>query len=261
MTLPEPGTRPAAGPDAGAPDVSLIVPCYNERELLEHTIPPLFQALSGAFPRCELILVDNGSTDGTADVIARLLRLDPRIRTTRVPVNLGYGLGVLTGYEVVRGRCIGHIPADGPVAPDDVAAIARRAVAEGPGALVTAVRLQRRDTWVRRLVSRSYNLVFFFLFGKLTQDINGTPKFIHADDLKRMAPRSRDYFLEAEMMLKAGRLGMRMVPVRVYSRSREGGRSKVSARLVKACLEFVRNLVRARMGLLAAAGMALGLVP
>ena len=127
----------AEAPGRGGPvDVSLIVPCYNERELLEHTIPPLFQAFSGAFPRCELVLVDNGSTDGTADVIGRVARLDPRIRTTRVPVNLGYGLGVLTGYEVVRGRCVGHIPADGPVAPEDVVAIARRALDEGAGALV-----------------------------------------------------------------------------------------------------------------------------
>ncbi len=256
---PAEAPEPAARPDAV--DVSLIVPCYNERELLEHTIPPLFHALSAAVPRCELILVDNGSTDGTADVIGRVARLDPRIRTARVPVNLGYGLGVLTGYEVVRGRCVGHIPADGPVAPEDVVAIARRALDEGAGALVTAVRLQRQDTWVRRLVSRSYNLVFLVLFGSLTDDINGTPKFLHAEDLKRVAPKSRDYFLEAEMMIKARRLGMKVVPVRVYSRSREGGRSKVSARLVMACMEFVRNLLRARFGLLAMAGLGVGLLP
>jgi dolichol-phosphate mannosyltransferase len=241
-------------------DLSFIVPCYNEREVIGRTIPPLWEALSAAVPRCELILVDNGSTDGTAEVITQLCGLDPRIRRARVPQNLGYGLGVLTGYEVAQGRCIGHLPADGPVAPEDVAALARRALAEGPGSLVTAVRLQRQDTWVRRVVSQSYNLTFLLLFGPLTADINGTPKFLHAGDLARMRPVSRDYFLEAEMMIKARQMGLRTIPVEVYSRMREGGRSKVSARLLRTCAEFIRNLVRARLGRLGAAAFVLGML-
>jgi dolichol-phosphate mannosyltransferase len=245
MTSPPPGGPP--------PDLSLVVPCYNEQELLDRTIPPLFEALAAAIPQCEMVLVDNGSTDGTAAVIERLATLDPRIRPARVAVNEGYGLGVLTGYGAARGRCVGHIPADGPVDPADVAALARRALDEGEGALVTAVRLDRQDTTVRRLVSRSYNLLFLALFGRLTPDINGTPKFLHRADLARVAPRSRDYFLEAEMMIKARRLGLRTVAVEVPSQRRAGGRSKVSARLVLACAEFVRNLVRARFGRLAAA--------
>ncbi len=234
----------------GPVELTLVVPCYNERELLEHTVPPLFAALAAAVPDCELVLVDNGSTDGTGEIIARLCAADPRIRPARVPVNEGYGLGVLTGYAVARGRCVGHIPADGPVAPEDVAMLARRALHAGPGILVTAVRLRRADTAARILVSRAYNLCFMLLFGRYTADINGTPKFAHAPDLARMALVSRDYFLEAEMMIKARRLGMRTDAVEVISRERGGGRSKVSARLFTAIAEFVRNLLRARFGAL-----------
>jgi glycosyltransferase involved in cell wall biosynthesis len=229
-------------------ELTLVVPCYNEEGALETTVPPLFAALAAAIPRCEMVLVDNGSTDGTRGLIEALGRLDSRIRIAVVPVNRGYGLGVLTGYAAARGRCVGHIPADGPVTPDDVAALARRALLEGPGAMVTAVRLHRQETLARKVVSRAYNTVFLLMFGRYTTDINGTPKFLHRADLARMGLTSTDYFLEAEMMIKARRLGMRTVPVTVPSQARPGGASKVSARLLMACVEFLTNLVRARFG-------------
>ncbi len=244
------------------PDLSFVVPCYNERAVVDQTIPPLWAALSAAVPAAELLLVDNGSTDGTGDRLRALAAGDPRIRVLSVPRNRGYGLGVLTGYRAARGGCIGHIPADGPVDPADVAALARQAVDQGPGTLLTAVRRARQDTLVRRVVSRSYNTLFLVLFGAYTPDINGTPKFVHAADLPRLALASEDYFLEAEMMIKARRLGLRTVPVTVYSRRRGGGRSKVSARLVRTCLEFGRNLLRARLGrLLLALGPWPGMGP
>ena len=242
------------GKSSDVPDLSLVVPCYNEADALGSTVPPLFAAIASAVQRCEMILVDNGSTDSTGRLITQLSESDPRIRTAAVPVNRGYGLGVLTGYRVARGRCIGHIPADGPVTPDDVAMLALRALAEGPGALVTAVRLGRQETLSRKLVSRAYNALFFLMFGRYTSDINGTPKFVHRTDLARMGLASQDYFLEAEMMIKARRLGMRTVPVTVPSQARPGGASKVSARLLMACLEFLRNLVRARFGRLGNSG-------
>ena len=235
-------------------ELTLVVPCYNERELIGRTVPPLFDALALAIPRCEMILVDNGSTDDTGQIVASLATHDPRIRTAKVEVNRGYGLGVLTGYRAAHGRCIGHVPSDGPVAPADIAALAVRALAEGPGAIVSAVRRGRPDTTVRRTVSRIYNTLFTLLFGRLCDDINGTPKFLHAVDVARMQPGSEDYFLEAEMLIKARRLGMRIVPVEVPSLPRAGGKSKVSARLVRACLEFLRNLLRARFGRLPRGG-------
>lgn len=237
-------TAPAVGEVA----VSLVIPCYNEGAVVERTAPPLLRALGALGPTCEIVLVDNGSTDDTAAAIARLCASDDRFRAARVDVNRGYGLGVLTGYAAAAGVCVGHIPADGPVAPEDVARLARLTLAGGPGTFVTAVRLGRADTGVRRIVSRFYNGIFRVLFGDLTRDINGTPKFMHRVDLERIAPTSEDYFLEAEMMIKATRLRLTMVPVDVQSLHRPGGRSKVSARLIRVCFEFLRNLVRARIG-------------
>lgn len=235
------------------PDLTFVVPCYNEQAVVGETIPPLWAALAAEFPSAELLLVDNGSTDGTGAILARLAETDARIRVVTVPVNRGYGLGVLTGYRAARGGCIGHIPADGPVDPADVAMLARKAVTLGAGTLLTAVRRDRQETWIRRTVSGIYNTLFMVIFGAYTPDINGTPKFVHRDDLTRLALSSEDYFLEAEMMIKARRTGMRTVAISVDSRMREGGMSKVSTRLLRTCLEFGRNMLRARLGRLAVA--------
>ena len=233
---------------SGNPVVSLIVPCYNEAAILEHTAPPLMQALQDAVPGSEVVLVDNGSTDTTGAIIESLCARDPRYASARVPTNRGYGLGVLTGYEAARGTVVGHIPADGPVLPDEVARMARLMVDTGPGALLTAVRQDRQETLVRKSVSRLYNLCFALLFGRITGDINGTPKYLYREDWDRLRISSTDYFLEAEMMLKARRMGLELVPVIVRSQAREGGKSKVTARLASACFEFLGNLVRYRVG-------------
>src|SRR5581483_5057774 len=98
------------------PELSLVLPCYNEESCLERTVPPLAQAFREAGVALELVLVDNGSTDGTSDVIERLIACGLPVIKGTVPVNQGQGLGMLTGFRLCRGRYIGYICADGQVA-------------------------------------------------------------------------------------------------------------------------------------------------
>ncbi len=228
-------------------ELSLVVPCYNEATILGQTIPPLIDELSKVTSSFEIILVDNGSTDHTHEVIESLRKFDSRISSSFLEVNKGYGRGVLAGYDVARGTYVGHIPADGPVSAEDVARLARLALDRGPGCLITAVRKHRAETSLRRVVSQSYNWIFFLLFGNLSPDINGTPKFTHRIDYARLALNSTDYFLEPEMMIKAARMGLELKQVQVESVARPGGESKVSAHLIYSCLEFVKNLIRFRL--------------
>lgn len=226
--------------------MSLVVPCFNEESVLPRTIPPLIEALSKVTSDCEIVLVNNGSTDGTQAAVESLCAVDSRIRCERLDVNQGYGAGVLAGYAAARGDFVGHIPADGPVSPEEVARLAGMSLRLGAGHLVSAVRSRRRETVVRRIVSRSYNTLFFLLYGPVSWDINGTPKFVHRDDWSRLGVKSTDYFLEPEMMVRGRLAGLQVHLVRVRSLARPGGASKVSARLIGNCLEFLRNMVRLR---------------
>jgi len=96
---------------------SLIIPCYNEAA----NIPLLLERCKAmtCFPDIEIILVDNGSTDGSAIVLENLLPQYPGCRGIRVEQNQGYGFGILTGLRAAKGKIIGWTHADMQTDPQD----------------------------------------------------------------------------------------------------------------------------------------------
>lgn len=96
---------------------SLVIPCYNEAA----NLPLLLERCKALGERegVEVILVDNGSTDNSADVLARLLPDYPGCRSVRVEVNQGYGFGILSGLRAARGDILGWTHADMQTDPQD----------------------------------------------------------------------------------------------------------------------------------------------
>lgn len=231
---------------SSSPDVSLVVPCYNEAACLPQTIPPLAEAFARAGVALELVLVDNGSTDGTSAVIDQLARQGLPITKATIDVNQGQGLGILTGFAVSRGRYVGHLNADGQIASEDVVRVYAATKDAPPSALVKARRLNRPDGATRAIVSVLYNAAMRVLFwGVPAQDINANPKIMPAATARLMQLTSRDWFLEAEIILKARHLRLPVIEIDVWSHPRQGGRSHV--RLVTV-LEFLRNIALYRLG-------------
>lgn len=96
---------------------SLIIPCYNESAnlpLLLERCKPL-----GAQPNIEVILVDNGSTDRSPEVLQNLLPQYPGCRSVRVDNNQGYGFGILSGLKAAEGDILGWTHADMQTDPQD----------------------------------------------------------------------------------------------------------------------------------------------
>lgn len=98
--------------------LSIVVPCYNEEE----NIPLILERFNDVIKEedVEVVLVDNGSTDGSAGVLSELLPRYPFARTVKVPVNQGYGYGILQGLNECRGEYIGWTHADMQTDPADV---------------------------------------------------------------------------------------------------------------------------------------------
>jgi len=228
------------------PDVSIVVPCYNEEECLHETIPPLAAAFEEAGIDIEIILVDNGSTDATGDVIDELIGAGYPIKKSSVPVNRGQGLGFLTGFAQVTGRYAANFCADGQVEPADVVKVYQAAAGAGRPTLAKARRRYRNDDWVRKVISITYNGMMQVLFlGLPSIDVNGNPKVLPTDILRQMELSATDWFVEAEIMLKAHYLRMPTIEIDVFGLAREGGRSHVR---FGAVLEFLRNIAVYRFG-------------
>lgn len=228
------------------PDLSLVIPCYNEENVLEITIPPLAEAFRQAGVHLQLVLVDNGSRDRTSEVIDRLVAKGLPITKGIVIENQGQGLGFLTGFQLSRGRNIGYVNADGQVAPDDVVAIYRALVSCTIPALAKARRRFRQDSWLRKINSIFYNAIMLVLFpGIATLDVNGNPKMMPAEILRLMELSSRDWFMEAEIILKAYHLGLKVIEINVPGYLRQAGKSHVRLATV---MEFIRNIISYRLG-------------
>lgn len=235
---------PAPGGER-APDVSFVMPCYNEEEVLGYTVPKLVHAFARAGHVLQLVAVDNGSSDGTGAVLAELRGREPGIVVTRVDVNEGYGNGVLHGIPLCTAPWVGIIPADGQVDAEDVVRLFEAAVATRARVVAKVRRRFRMDGLLRKLVSTSYNLFVRLLWpGLASIDINGSPKLLPADVLRAMNLQSRGWLLDPEIMVKAHHLGVRVLELNVFARMRGAGLSHVRA---STCWEFFRQLVVFRL--------------
>lgn len=224
--------------------LSLVMPCYNEEEIVAYTISRLLAAFERAGYDLQLVAVDNGSSDRTAEILAGFAAKHPSVVHHTVVKNQGYGFGVLSGIPLCTAPWIGFIPADGQVDAEDVVAL-YEAVAGSTGPVLAKVRRRfRMDGLTRKIVSTGYNLFMLMLWPRLgSLDVNGVPKILPRDVLADMQLQSKNWLLDPEIMVKASHLNLRVLEFNVFARMRGGGLSHVRA---QTCWEFLTNLLRMR---------------
>jgi glycosyltransferase involved in cell wall biosynthesis len=226
------------------PDISFIMPCYNESEVIGYTIPKMLKAFRDAGYRLELVAVDNGSQDDTGEILQRFAAGDSGIVPVRVDVNEGYGNGVLKAIPHCSASWIGIIPADGQVDAEDVVRLYESASATNGKVVAKVHRRFRLDGVRREIISFFYNLVMRILWPRLGSfDVNGSPKIIRREFLHAMELKSKGWFLDPELMVKAHYMGLRTLELNVFARMREHGSSHVRT---STCLEFLRDLLAFR---------------
>jgi len=228
------------------PELSLIMPCYNEQESIPFTIPEFVRVFESGGVKLELVACDNGSSDNTSGIIKQFVANGLPVVYHRVEVNEGYGNGILQSIPVCRAPWIGVIPADAQVDAEDVLRLFQ-VIRHTDGRTIGKVRRRfRMDGFSRKVISIVYNGLMFVLWPGLgTIDVNGIPKIIHRDVIAAMKLQSRQWFLDPEIMIKARHLGVRVLELNTFARMRSNGLSHVR---VATCVEFVTGLVRFRFG-------------
>lgn len=229
------------GRGAAPPDLSLVMPCYNEEECVGVTIRRLVAAFDESGYRLELVAVDNGSRDHTGELIRQLAGDHAGVRYHRVEVNQGYGHGLMSGIPLCAAPWIGFISADGQVDPADVVHLYEAAAASHGNVVAKVRRRFRMDGFQRKLVSIAYNLLVRMMWPRLDSlDVNGTPKILPRNALLAMKLQSKGWFLDPEIMIKAHYMGLRVLEFNAFARMRSRGVSHVRA---ETCWEFLRNLL------------------
>ena len=191
--------------------LSLVIPCYNEME----NIPLLLERCKEVSNRagCEVILVDNGSTDDSPKVLRELLPKYPGCRSVRVERNQGYGFGILAGLESAKGEIIGWTHADMQTDPQD--ALRGMEFFESVGSNIF-VKGQRYGRPLGDIIFTLGMSIFeTILLRKPMRDINAQPTLFHRDFYSDWASPPHDFSLDlyAYFMARKGRLRVLRFPV------------------------------------------------
>jgi glycosyltransferase involved in cell wall biosynthesis len=142
--------------------LSLVLPAHNEEGNIQAVTWEALAVLPRIFRECEIVIVNDGSTDATPRLADRLAAEDARVRVIHHPQNRGYGAALRTGLAAARGDRIIFMDADRQFDIREVANLARYAERHD---IVAGFRIRRSDPWPRVALGVAFNTVVKALFG------------------------------------------------------------------------------------------------
>ena len=238
--------------------VSVVIPVYNERESVRPLAQELLPVLRALGRRTEVLFVDDGSTDGTSEVLADLAAAEPEIAVVRLRRNFGKAAALMAGFREAQGDAIVTIDGD---LQDDPAEIPRLLAELEAGAdLVSGWKKERQDSWSKRAASRVFNGVTSRMSGVRLHDLNCGFKAYRAEVVRSLALTGDQY---RYIPVLAANEGFRVSELAVNHRPRAFGSSKYGLeRYVRGFLDlltilFVGRFRQRPMHLFGGAGMLL----
>jgi dolichol-phosphate mannosyltransferase len=216
----------ALSPSAGR-RLSLVLPAFNEEEGIRQAVAEADAALATLAEEYEIVVVDDGSADGTAAAVASEATRRPRVRLVRHATNLGYGAALRTGFEAARFDLVAFSDADCQFFPGD---LGRLLPLTDEAPIVVGRREGRQDGRLRRLLSWGYNLLTRTLLGTRVRDCDCAMKVFRRDVLRQLLPESTGYLVNVEMLTRARRLQLLVKEIGVRHRPRMHGVSKIGFR-------------------------------
>jgi dolichol-phosphate mannosyltransferase len=242
-SLPVPAPAESAGADAW-----VVLPTYDEADNIE----PIAAAILAALPSATLLVVDDGSPDGTGEIADRLAGSDPRIRVLHRPRKAGLGRAYLAGFRQAltagASRVI-QMDADWSHDPAVLPSLLLPIDAESADLVIGSRYTPGGKVldWgiLRRLVSRGGSLFARIVLGLPARDLTGGFKAWRAERLAEIdfeGVHAGGYVFQIEMTHRAHRLGARIREVPITFRDRRVGHSKMSRRIVGEALVVVLQL-------------------
>lgn len=200
------------------PGLTVVVPACNEAADIVRVVRGLLAVLPTVACRHEVIVVDDGSSDGTGAALAAV----PGIRVLRHPENRGYGAALRTGLAAAREPWSFFTDGDGQFDPGDLPRLAAAAAAAD---LVVGYRVARADPLARRVCGRVWTWLVGVLLGVRVRDVNCAFKLVRGEVLAALTLESAGALVNAELLGKAIRRGFRVHEVAVSHRPRLHGRA------------------------------------
>ena len=234
-----------------APDISIVVPVFNEEANLRQLFAEIAEAMQGFGRSFEVIAVDDGSRDHSFAVLKALHEEDPRLRVIRLARNFGQNPALYAGFSYVRGGIVDTIDEDLQNPPAEIPKLIT-ALEEGAYDIVQGWREQRRDHLLRRAASRGVNTAVSRLTRMNIRDLGSGMKAYRREVIDRLGLSTHhSRYLPAETAW----LGVNVGEVKVAHRNRTAGESKYGLwALLRVNFDMIASISAAPVHLIGVAG-------
>jgi len=205
--------------------VSFVLPMYNEREAIEDTIEEVRIIAKSLTSDYEIIIADDASTDGSAEIADRLAKEDSRVKVAHLLSNTKFGGALAAGIRQAAKDIIIYTDSDLPVSFLD---IKKSFLLLEDADIVTAVStVKKGENIKRKIISRVYNFMIQTLFKINIKDVNSGYKIYKKSALKDMNFKSTSPFIDVEIFLRARASGAKIKEYPLIFRPRRQGVSKL----------------------------------
>jgi dolichyl-phosphate beta-glucosyltransferase len=232
--------------------VSVVVPAYNEEKRLPPYLESIRQHFDSDLAGCyEVIVVDDGSTDGMADLLERRAEGFPQLRIVGHSENCGKGAAVRTGVLAARGRYVLFADADGATPIEEERRLRAQLQSDVDIAIgsrrVASTEVARNRNPFRGVVGKSFAGLARLLLGLSVRDTQCGFKMFRHEVAVKLFPQMREegYYFDLEMLILADRYGYRVVEVPINWADQPGSRMSF-AREIPSMIGAFRRLRRLR---------------
>ncbi len=223
--------------------LSVFFPTYNEESNIKATVSKAAKVLQKNFKKWEIIVVDDGSTDGTMRIVSDLSRNESRIRSISHKTNMGYGASLATGLYNSKYNWICFTDSDGQFDFSEISKFIKTQL-ETKADLVIGYYKKRQVSKLKIITSKMWELAVFLLFGLHVKDIDCGFKLISKEVVNKI-PRlesERGAFVSSELLIKSRKAGFKIVeiPVTHYPRMLGKGTGRDLRVIIKSFVDLFK---------------------
>jgi glycosyltransferase involved in cell wall biosynthesis len=203
-------------------NISVFFPAYNEQDNIAQTVENAFKIIPDIAKNFEILVINDGSSDKTADVLAQLSRKYNNLRVLTHQHNKGYGGALKTGFASARYDYIFFSDGDGQF---NLRQIEKLLALAQTCDIVAGFRMKRQDPFHRIVNAKAYNMLVRILFGLNVRDIDCAFKMIKKNVIEAIELKSDSQFISAEFLIKAKKRGFIIKQVGVDHFPRKTGKA------------------------------------
>jgi glycosyltransferase involved in cell wall biosynthesis len=201
--------------------ISVFLPCYNEQENVERTTRSALKVLDGLTSDYEVIIVDDGSRDGTGGIADALAAENEKVRVVHHEVNKGYGAALQSGFRAAAKELVFYTDGDGQFDMQELPPLIPL-IREYD--IVSCYRLDRQDPPARKLNGWLWTKLVCTLFGIRIRDIDCAFKLYKRQIFDHITMSSSGALIDTEILARAIRKGYTVTQVGVHHYPRKAGR-------------------------------------